>query len=433
MKPRIALIGAQDSMELIEEVIEEYRDKAIFYKYPYNDKVEIIEYIEEVMSKVDLFIFSGIVPYTYARKNINISKLNFYIPHEGTCIYKNLWQIKQTNLPLNDISFDLIKEKVIKEILAELEIKDCNFYTYPYRNDIEYDRLADFHHKLWKEGKTKIAVTSLYSTYKSLKRAGMTVFRITLTKSLIRQTLDYAIYEENVKRLKANQIGAIFIDIDNFSKVIKKFPSEYEIQRIKMKLHELILDYGQITQGSVFSIGSDDFFVFTTRGSIEISQGDNSILTLMENIKNKLGISISCGLGFGKTSYGAELNAKLGMHHAKEAGGDCLFIVTDEGTIKGPIARTDSISFKYMNHSKNLVELSSKTGLSASQISKIQSVIKKAGNMMNSRDLAIYLKVTERSARRILSKLLETGCAEIVGQESPKNVGRPRKTYRVRL
>jgi predicted ArsR family transcriptional regulator len=47
--------------------------------------------------------------------------------------------------------------------------------------------------------------------------------------------------------------------------------------------------------------------------------------------------------------------------------------------------------------------------------------------------MAYYLNITERSSRRILGLLCESGYADEVGEEKASNRGRPRKVYRLKL
>ncbi|MCK9911031.1 hypothetical protein MXD81_17915, partial [Microbacteriaceae bacterium K1510] len=46
-------------------------------------------------------------------------------------------------------------------------------------------------------------------------------------------------------------------------------------------------------------------------------------------------------------------------------------------------------------------------------------------------NIAEWLGMTERNARRILGDLAEYGLAEIIGEEAPASRGRPRKIYRI--
>lgn len=54
-------------------------------------------------------------------------------------------------------------------------------------------------------------------------------------------------------------------------------------------------------------------------------------------------------------------------------------------------------------------------------------------NKFSANELAQYLQMTPRSARRILNELEMTGLAKVVAEESPRQTGRPRKIYQLQL
>lgn len=433
MKIKIGLVGAIDSVNIMEEVAKEYDEKIEIISLKYKQKKETTKLIKDNMHKVDMFLFSGIVPYTIAMGSVDISKLCTYVPRQGTCLYKNIWQIKEQNFPLDYVSFDLIKEKEIREIYYELGIKKYNIYAYPYEGDIDYEKLAKYHYNLWKNKHTQIAVTSLLSTYNLLKEWGVPVLRITLTKSLIRQSIETAIYQETTKRLKQNQIAILIIKISDIGKIVKKYSSEYEIQKLNIKLYEVLLDYAKILQGSIYSFGYEKHFIFTTRGALENPCNDYETTDLIEDIKRKIGITIDCGIGLGKTAYDAETNANIALQHSNDYDGNYAFMVDDEGNIEGPLGVKNNLTYSITNNDKDIIEIAKKAELSAAYISKLRYVAKQNNNSINSKDMAYYLNVTERSARRILNKLCKANYAKEVGQDNLTNKGRPRKTYEILL
>lgn len=434
MKLRLGLTGAQDSVKKMREVAEEYSCRADFVYLPYTNKKETVNLVKNNMDKVDVFVFSGIVPYNIATKNLEIPKPCLYVPHKGTCIYKVLWKIKEDGIPITDISFDTIEEKEVKEIFQELGVKGNHIYTKVYEGDVDYDEMAMYHYRLWREGKTTAAVTCLFTTYKRLKEWGVPAYRATITKSLIRHIIENAIYEGTEKRLKANQIAVLIADIDDFSKIIKNYVSEYEIQKLKIKLYEILLNYAQSTHGSLFTFGGDEYLIFTTRGALEHTTGGYRTIPLLNSVRNSLDIEISCGVGYGKTAYEAEVNARIGLHYAKDRVGGCAFLVTDERHVMGPIGEENYLEYSISNNDRDILELSEKIGISSAYISKLRSVIDEMGeSTINSKDMAYYLNITERSARRILGVLCETGYADEIGEEKMSTRGRPRKVYKLKL
>lgn len=430
---QIGLIGAADSIEAILDVSREYAEKAVFTSYTYDRKEDTLGLVRNHLSEFDAILLSGRVPYNIVSSQLSVEKPMVYVPHNGSCIYRTLWEIKAAGLSLEDVSFDTINEQEIREIYRELGIEDEKINVYEYDGDIDYEVLAAFHKTLFDKNPNHVAVTCLLKTYDILKERGLPVFRVNLTKSLIRQVIETAIYEGNNMILKANQIAVAILDIDDFKKHVRASTSEYEIQKLKLKLNELLLDYAKVVEGSVFNLGTDKFMLFTTGGALEDRENARERERFLETVNRQLGISVSMGIGYGKTAYEAELHAKIGVKHAKEVGSGCVFAVDRLKNITGPLGHDESLSYSYQTDNKANDKVASQTGLSVKNVQKIQSIISKQGNKMTSKELAFYLNMTERSARRILTLLSEKDYAVAVGEENAGSKGRPRIIYQLNL
>ncbi|NRG25959.1 hypothetical protein HRF69_02375 [Bacillus circulans] len=65
-------------------------------------------------------------------------------------------------------------------------------------------------------------------------------------------------------------------------------------------------------------------------------------------------------------------------------------------------------------------------------VQKIIDIQKNIGkHAITASDVAEWLKMTPRNARRILTNLEEQGLAKIIGEEVPLTRGRPRKIYQI--
>lgn len=430
---RVGLIGALDSVKAICEVSKEYSEVATFKAYTYDCKEDTLEIVKMHLNEFDAILLSGRVPYNIATSQMEFDKPIVYVPHNGSCIYRTLWDIKSSKLSLEQVSFDTINEQEIREIYKELGIDDRSISVFEYDGDIDYEILADFHKAQYAEHPNHVAVTCLLRTHDILKEMGIPVFRVNLTKSLIRQVVETAIYEANSMILKANQIAVVILDIDDFKKHISSYSSEYEIKKLKLRFHELLLDYAKIVEGSVFNLGTDKFLLFTTGGALEAQENTVERQLFVDKVAYNLGISVSMGIGYGKTAYEAEIHAKIGVKHAKACGGNCIFVVDRLKNITGPLSKAKNISYSYQTNNSENNLIATQTGLSVKNIQKIQSIISKNGDRMTSKELSFYLNMTERSARRILTKLNESGYAQIFGEENSNSKGRPRIIYQITL
>lgn len=435
MKIKVGIVGASDTVDLIKSVGYEFNDRIDCIPLSYKDTDECIEIVKESINSMDAFLFSGSVPYELVTKNLNVTKPCMYIPRNSSCIYKLLWEIRNSEILSGNISMDTATEKDISdihEILKELNCNELNIFPLNFRGvNWDYKETINEHYNLWREGKSDLAVTAFYSIYLKLKELGMPVIRITLTKDIIRKTIEALISNVTNRRLKANQVGVIIINIESPKELAL---TSYENQKLKLKLSNIFLDYAQAFHGCYFPLDTGDHVIFTTRGSIVASTNGYKSISIIDALSKELtNAKISCGIGYGKTSNEAEVNAKLGLSHARENGGDCAFVIGDEGSIRGPIGKDSEIEYSYSNEGE-LLKIAEDIGISTLYVSKLKSISEHIGkNTINSKELAYYLSISERSARRILKLLSNKGYAEDIGEEAPRAKGRPRILYKINL
>lgn len=436
MKICLGLIGPKDAVQLITEVLEEYTDKFAYKALPYSilQEKNLLEIVKNKGQGIDVFLFSGLLPYKMAIEGLPIKKPCFYIPYNAVCIYKTLWYMKEEGFPLDDISFDMISKKAIQEALQEVGLRGTTVYNQEYQEgkDITPWDLASWHKDLWESGKIRAAITCLYSTHQLLKKWGIPSFRVLYPKAVIRQTLEQIIFDITNRRLKATQIAIMLINIDNFTTVIKEHNSEYVLQRIKLKLLNILLDFAQSIQGAVFSFGGDEYIIFTTRGAISTGTLAYTSTPLLKQVKEELSIGISCGIGFDRTVYGSEMNARVALSYAKESGGEAIFLVDEDGSITGPIGKSSPEHRPELD--EEISKIAHQVRLNPTYIRKLKSIQEQIGEeRIHAKKLASYLNVTERSARRILNILCEKGFAKEIGKEPSGKKGRPKNIYRIHL
>ncbi|SDY97146.1 helix-turn-helix domain-containing protein [Tindallia californiensis] len=432
MKFTIGLIGAEDSVTIMDKVSKEYEKEAVFIPLPYRCKEDAICLAEQHIDKMDAVIFSGHVPYYIVMKKMKMEIPSLYLPHSGTSIYQALLKMKNSGRNIEKVSFDNVSTTEMNEIYEDLEMSSKNVFIKEYEQNLKYQEWADYHTNLFRNEKTEAAVTCLKETSKILQREGIPVYRVLVTRPLIRQVIESALYEVKARKLRHNQIAVLVVNIDEFKKEIKKFPSEYGVQKLKLDFHRILLDYAEETKGRIFSMGNDEYLIFTTGGSLENSSKNHGEITLLDIIRKKLKMRASVGIGFDTTAYDAEHNARIGLEHAKKYGGDCLFIVDQNHRIKGPLGKEHQLEYRLASLEEKIISVAEKTKLSVKSVNRIVAMMDKHGCKVTAKEFAHYLRMTERSARRILGALEEKGYSKIVGEES-EGKGRPRKIYELQL
>lgn len=434
MKTRVGVIGPEDVVKTLLQLGPEFSSLDLSPSC-YNHEAEAPGLAKQIEDKVDVIVFTGPVPYYLAKQKTELHLPLLYVHPVGEQLMRVLFELSQCQeIDLTRVSTDTLSRIVVDEIYEGVGLSSNEVFTKHYNGPILAKELVAFHHSLWKEGKISAALTCLRTADIELRALGVRSYWITPVKSAMREALQLAVLEGIHLRSRAMQIVVGICNVDRFQDYVKRSNSEYEAQRMKLALHELLNDYGEQVQAWVQELGSDEFAIFMTRGMLEQSTEFFQVWPLFDMVRERLPLTISLGIGTGSTAREAGNNARTALILAKQYGGDCSFVVSQSGEALGPFARETKINFLLRTEDERLIQIAERAHLSVSTMSKLDSLMRALGRTtVTSADLARWLHISPRSARRMLFTLEKQGLAEAVGEEQPAVRGRPRTLYSLRL
>ncbi|OGO64004.1 MAG: hypothetical protein A2029_10195 [Chloroflexi bacterium RBG_19FT_COMBO_47_9] len=431
---KVAIIGPDDRVEKTMRVAEDYPSLKLL-PWIYQSEEETAELYQQAVQEVEIVLFMGPIPY-YAVQTLEALHLpRLFIPLTGSSLMRALFQarINNTSWPTS-ISIDSLNHEIVEETFRDLGLADIKVYPKEFSGPITCQNLVNFHFELWRAGKSEVAFTCLRSAYYRLLEIGVPVYRVVATNSAIRESLSRVVIQGEQIRAKDMQIAVQICDIDQFEEISRRSSSEYAGERVRLTLQSILNDYAEQTWASVHFIGGDRFTIFTTRGILEKATADYQVDPLLEAVRKTLSATISVGTGLGLTAYHAEQNAYKALARAKAFGGDCSFIMTDDGRLVGPLGNDRRLESSLIQGHSDYLDLTQKTNLGIETLSRIASIQKLLGKeTVDASELALILNVSTRSARRILKRLVQADLAELWAKEQATPTGRPRSLYRIRL
>lgn len=431
-KITLALVGPSDSVELLYKIAIEREAilnvVPIVYQYA-SEAAKIIEQHPEV----DVWVFSGKVPYNYAVAANKTNKPLLYSPHTGSSLYRALLQATSMGKhKINAISFDTFSLREIEEAFEDISLSFPTIYDNDYEGITSAAEMTEYHYQLWRQGKTDTAITCFYATYLELKKCGVPVFRIWPTRSNIRRTLDTAINMVEMARYKGGQIAIQHIAIEGYDELVRGSTS-YAVKRVELKLYELLIGYAQMLRGSINIHGNGMYTIYSTRGVLEEATQQFTIMPILDDIVCHLNAGVSGGIGFGQTAYDADENAHIALGVGRKMGGGKWMVVLDDRTVIGPLSSASCLKYAVRTDDTACREMAEQLHVSVATVNKLLAVLDKIeGAALSAEDLAGYLSITPRSARRLLSILAEQNLAIVSGEEVLTK-GRPRKIYTLLL
>lgn len=429
MLHRVGVVGPLPSVERIIGVAAEFRQEMELIPYPYQDTRETAKIVENHDAEVDVWLFSGQIPYMVAKKTLGTDENLIYIPHTGSSLYKCFLHMAYYQGKLLDrVSLDMVHSEDVEEALSELGIPTHEIYVKSYDDYMNQEELVQFHLDLWKSGKTEAALTCYQATYLALQKEGVPAYWISPTRMVIRQTLKLISEKVKTSYFKDMQIGVEIIEIGHFDKIIEKAKTPYHLQYLELKLKETLLKLCERLDGSLQEKGNGRYVIFSSRGAIERE------IPLLRDTVHQLSLDadvpVAVGIGFGETVFSAEINGRRAVQHAKEKAERAIVIVQEDGLIVESVGEAKELTYASRTDDKDLVEKLNKANVSVKTFKKIEALIHRLGrDRFTSSDLSAHLSMTDRNARRIVSSLNECGLLECIGEELHVTRGRPRKIY----
>ncbi len=106
-------------------------------------------------------------------------------------------------------------------------------------------------------------------------------------------------------------------------------------------------------------------------------------------------------------------------------------VVLDDKSVIGPLSSATYLQYAIKSDDQNMQNLAVKLNIRTTTLMKMLAALKRFDSeIINAEDLALYLSITTRSARRLLGNLINNGLAISAGEEGVGK-GRPRNLYRI--
>lgn len=424
---KIAIMGASDSVEKIYKVLSSEHKDIRFIKYAEDEIKKLIDMAKNIDSEIDGIFLTGIGVYSELSSYIKFEQSVVYTERGIIGIIKALCQFRMEFDDTKDIkiALDIIEEADLIDVLNEfdIEIKSYDIQKYlPSKNEEDY---LKYYLEKYEDGKIDCIFTSFGYIYNYLKKHGIPVYRIQATNIDIKNRFFKLKNSVNLKSINERSIQVQMIQ------VVEGDVKLYDDKDGNLQLEEEILMYSKEIEGMMQTINQNQYLVITNKGPSLSKENINSLFQIINNCKMN-NIILGIGIGEGVTIYQSQINARNALRKStSEKQGNIYFY--DGENVVGPVLKKSQIKYKNLADEETL-ELSKKIGISYQYIEKINSVIKKLGrDEFTSKELSEVLSITERSANRILKKIIDKGYGEESNLENSLGAGRPRRKIKIKL
>ncbi|MFE6795070.1 helix-turn-helix domain-containing protein [Paenibacillus chitinolyticus] len=424
----IGLIGPEELLDKAEETI-----KAFPSFHPLSLKWEgephRLPDVQRLGEQAEVLLFTDPDTFRLAKQSVTFRIPAHYVPLTGTGLYRALYLAGHTGSP-GKLTVDGLTEPVVAKALRELGVNGMDVVCYGGQSDGSLQELIDFH-RAGASGDT-VALTGMKAVAKALTKEGLRSEWIAPTEHDMTISLQRALLSTETRRSKEGQIVIGFINIDGFERLAARSGSEHEVQRMKLDLHRMVLDYVEHLDGYLNTLGGDEFLFMTTRGIFERETGGYKSIPLAKDLSLMHDLTLSIGIGFGRSANEAGTHARLALRRSKDAGGNITFIVREDRSVIGPLEMTEPNRFDLSLLDAELIKEAGRAGMTPAYLSRLVAYVTRFGKLdYTAQELAGVLDVTVRSTHRFLLAWQDAGLVDVIGEERGVSKGRPKQIFRL--
>ncbi|WHX42722.1 hypothetical protein QNH36_11575 [Mesobacillus sp. AQ2] len=432
MKIRVGIVGPGDSVGHILALGREHNDLEMV-PYIYKETKETENIIRDYQDEVDFWFFSGQAPYYYARsKGLIREDTSYFPPLYGSSLLGTLLGALLKEGAIQNASLDTIKQSELDTLTSTYYLGEINIHSFSYNEYKPAEEIISFHKKLHDEGKIEVAFTCVQEVHDRLKEIGIPCYRVIPSPVAIKLVLQNLKERGQSNWYKQSQIAIIGLEVIHSASSLDQQYFSYEMKRRELEIKQVMLDHAEKLQGSFVQIGDGLFFIYTTRGEMDMQFQESSMYSLIEEAKVHSKLKLRIGIGYGLTAYDAEQNVRLALHYAREKQTPSVVSVDEKKQINEHQSETGELNITYQQRKwgeeweKRFKEAKISPGI-VSKIEYLSRHYKK--NIVTAQEVSRWLKRTERNSRRIMVELERLGLAKVTGEEQPGQRGRPRKVY----
>lgn len=427
----IGIICPQSLIIQIREVLQDFPNfKPYFYIANYDES--FYESIEQLMSKVEVLMFTDYYSYELTKKYINFSIPAHQMPSISTGLYRSLLKVIN-NDRATYLSVDTLEEKYLKRILVELNHPNMNYSILNTNNLVSIDKIIH-HHKHCFSQYDSYAITTIPAVAEQLRAQNIAVECVIPTEQDMIVAFERALLSTNARRNKETQIVYGLIHLHNKEQLYTNSQSPHLLDS---KIRQTLQQYIQTLDGHLIHLANGHFAFITIRGIFERETRGYKYLPLLQLLQETHGLTVSLGIGFGLTAADSGTHAKQALQQSIELAGNVCYIVREDNSVIGPVDISTQSNYERYDlvvTDHEFLQRAEKAGMSATYMSKLMARITKHKKIdYTAQELAHTLHITLRSANRILLKWMDADLVEIIGEEKIAYKGRPRRIYRLKF
>lgn len=427
---KLGIIGARSIIETVTKVIQSQTTDIDIVA----ETTEIITDTQKkalaLESQVDALLFTGPYNYQYTLERVKKTHIPWScIPHNRVSALQSLLQASiLLHSDLKHISLDTYDPAIIKEALTTVGVQDAKIYT--SKIDLETqdlnERLVTAHTQRYNQNHSIVCLTSHEVCHELLTKSGIPCLRIFPAKEIIMEQVYYLQLQHQNITSKSGDCAVIAIHY-NYVFDNEKDPAvrDWEKLSYQHQIREYVYTIAHKLQAAVFSDDIVPLFIVTSKKMLDnvfFKQQDH--IKLLQFGQQLQRFRVCLGIGLGNSMLEAKAHSTMALNHAFRDINIHAYIAQDNSNNVAPAVTSEALA----NTQYKL--LAEHCGFTPATLHKLSEALEKTGNPTTAEQLAQEMQMTVRSINRILSKLEDAGCVNIVSKKGHGR-GRPARIMKI--
>lgn len=437
-KDRITVLAPYDVVGIVE-TIGHAVGKFKFRLAAYSDSREIVDLFNKHRESADAFLIGGPLAYDYLMERMagspSLAGISVsFIPYDETAIFRALFEMArdQPDIDLESmrISIDHPAGEHIRECVEEINLSVANTYAKECLSAEDVADLTSFHVDLWQKQQVTAALTSVHFVYERLREWSVPVYRIHPSKSAIRTALTALNDRLKEKRVLDQQIALVAIRFTDATKNGETVGARRFVDRRRLQIEKRLRDLAEKFSGVMQWATPIEANILTTRRHVEREAFSKESVQIISDLRQDFGIGLAVVIGVADAANEALALARNVLEHREfQLGGD-VWLIDDDGVIQHSFDTDSSLRYESSSNNLDLVEKAELAKIGIASVNRVLSFVESIHTgHFTARQLADWMNITPRSARRIIGRLEKVGILERSGARQSVGRGRPTRLF----
>lgn len=382
----------------------------------------------KIADKVDALLFAGPLPYDVATSSGAITVPSTYVPTGGPALQGTLLRGVLTHQidPLR-VSIDSTSERDLEDTYVELDLDPKGVHVSDYHTSVTPQDYLDFHRRLYRDGKTSGAITTVPTVASALTKEDIPCLKMSPSAFTLRQALNTAVLIGSGAKLEESRIAIVIVQFPTSALPPRTSPGQYWYQELKLTLHRELLQSARKMDAVVLPHDERSFIVITTLGSLRLVTDDLASAPFLGRASAALNIDLEVGIGLGRSTLEAEGNAYRAVGKATSDDTRSAYLIgPHDMVLRLPAAPEDGVP-----EAPSAVDEPNKDRATLQTLMERLAESGQDNSVIDAERVAQLMNVTLRTARRTLQNLVQAGLAWPMPPPRSKKVGRPPMLYQL--